>query len=47
MKKKTTEQLAKGIAGLGYKVIDDSQQTTNTNLPSSTWSSHCQWSVVF
>jgi P-type Cu+ transporter len=36
---KTTEQLAKGIAGLGYKVIDDSQQTTNNNLPSSVWSS--------
>jgi P-type Cu+ transporter len=37
---KTKERLAKGIADLGYKVIDDGQQTTDNNN-AGTW-----WSVV-
>ncbi|HMK05693.1 MAG TPA: cation-translocating P-type ATPase [Ferruginibacter sp.] len=36
---RSKEQLAKGIEGLGYKVIDDGQLTTdNRNTDTSTWS---------
>ncbi|HQY12834.1 MAG TPA: cation transporter, partial [Ferruginibacter sp.] len=35
---KSKEQLAKGIANLGYKVIDDRQPTTDNSNPGSRWS---------
>jgi P-type Cu+ transporter len=35
---KTKEELTKGIADLGYKVIDDGQQTTDNSNTSSLWS---------
>ncbi|MEO6540092.1 MAG: cation transporter, partial [Ferruginibacter sp.] len=35
---KTEQELTKGIADLGYKVVDDSQQTTDHDKTNSLWS---------
>jgi len=35
---KTKEELTKGMADLGYKVVDDGQQTTDNSNTSSRWS---------
>jgi P-type Cu+ transporter len=43
---KSKEELSKGIADLGYKIIDDRLQTADNNITSSAWSSivRGQWS---
>jgi Cu+-exporting ATPase len=43
---KSKEELSKGIADLGYKIIDDPLQTADNNITSSAWSSivRGQWS---
>jgi len=42
---KTKEELSKGIADLGYKVVDDRQQTTDDSKTGNKWSVvRRQWS---